>query len=250
MCMRKLIYVTAAAAVLSIGRVDAAQITVLSSNGVREGVSELIPQFEKATGHRVLVTWDGSLNIRKRIVSGEVVDLVLLPAADVDALIASGGLAQGSRVDLARSIIGVAVRSGVAKPDISTAESLRRALLAARSIIISSGPSGVHLIDLFEKQGILGTLRPKLTQLASGQPVGAALARGEGDLGFQQVSELLHVKGITYIGPLPADVQKVTVFSGGIPKTSRDVAVTREFLTFLRSPRNATVLKQAGLEQP
>lgn len=248
--MRKLLCLTAVLAVLSICRVDAAQITVLSSNGVREGVTELIPQFEKATGHRVLVTWDGSLNIRKRIDSGEVVDLVLLPAADVDALIASGGLTPGSRADVARSIIGVAVRAGVARPDISTSESLRRALLAAPSIIISSGPSGVHLLELVEKQGILETLRPKVKQLASGQPVGEALARGEGDLGFQQVSELLHVKGITYVGPLPADVQKVTIFSGGIPKTSRDVAVTREFLTFLRSPRNAAVLKKAGLELP
>jgi molybdate transport system substrate-binding protein len=213
-------------------------------------VTELIPQFEKATGHRVLVTWDGSLNIRKRIDSGEAVDLVLLPATEVDALIASGGLTPGSRMDIARSIIGVAVRAGVAKPDISTGESLRRALLAAKSIVISSGPSGVHLLELFEKQAILGTLQPKLKQLASGQPVGEALARGEGDLGFQQVSELLHVKGITYVGPLPADVQKVTIFAGGIPKTAKVAAVTREFLTFLRRSENAAVLKKTGLERP
>ena len=248
--MRKLLYVAAIVIVFSISRVDAAQITVLSSNGVREAVTELIPLFEKATGHRVLVTWDGSLNIRKRIDSGEVVDLVLLPAADVDALIASGGLAPGSRMDIARSIIGVAVRAGVAKPDISTGESLRRALLAANSIIISSGPSGVHLLELFAKQGILGTLRPKLKQLASGQPVGEALARGEGDVGFQQVSELLHVTGITYLGPLPADLQKVTIFAGGIPKTAKGAAVTREFLTFLRSSGNAAVLTKTGLERP
>lgn len=248
--MRRLLSATAIVAVLSICRVDAAQITVLSSNGVREAVTELIPQFEKATGHRVLVVWDGSLNIRKRIGSGEMVDLVLLPAADVDALIASDELAPGSRVDLARSIIGVAVRAGVAKPDISSSDSLRRALLAAASIVISSGPSGVHLLDLLEKQGILGTLRPKVRQLASGQPVGEALARGEGDLGFQQVSELLHVRGITYVGPLPPDIQKVTIFSGGIPKTAKDAAAAREFLTFLRSPRNEVVLKKAGLERP
>jgi molybdate transport system substrate-binding protein len=248
--MRKLLYYTAVFAVLSVWRVDAAQITVLSSNGVREAVTQLIPQFEKATGHRVLVTWDGSLNIRKRIDSGDVADLVMLPAADVDALISSGSLTPGSRVDLARSIIGVAVRAGVAKPDISNSDSLRRALLAAKSIIISSGPSGVHLLELFEKQGILETLRPKLTQLASGQPVGEALARGDGDLGFQQVSELLHVKGITYAGPLPADIQKVTIFSGGIPGTAKDAAVARELLAFLRSPRNAAVLNRAGLEQP
>ena len=237
-------------AVLSACRADAAQITVLSSNGVREAVSELVPQFEKATGHRVIVVWDGTLNIKKRIDSGEVADLVVVPAADVDALIVSGGLTPGSRVDLAKSIIGVAVRARIAKPDLSSSDSLKRALLAATSIVISSGPSGVHLLELFEKQGILGTLRPKIKQLASGQSVGEALARGEGDIGFQQVSELLHVSGITYVGPLPADIQKVTIFSGGIPKTARDVAVARALLTFLKSPRNAAVLKKAGLELP
>lgn len=248
--MRKLIHYAAVLAVLSVCRADAAQIAMLSSNGVREAFSELIPQFEKATGHRVLVVWDGTLNIKKRIDSGEATDLVVMPAADVDALIASGGLMPGSRIDLAKSIIGVAVRAGIAKPDISTSESLKRALLAATSIVVSSGPSGVHLLELLKKQGVLATLRPKIKQLASGQSVGEALARGEGDLGFQQVSELLHVKGITYVGPLPADVQKVTIFSGGIPRTAKDAAVAREFLTFLRNPRNVAVLKKAGLELP
>ena len=248
--MRKLMHYAAVVAVLSVCRADAAQIALLSSNGVREAFSELIPQFEKATGHRVLVAWDGTLNIRKRIDSGEVTDLVVMPAADVDAMIASGGLTPGSRVDLAKSIIGVAVRAGLAKPDIATSENLTRALLAAKSIVISSGPSGVYLLELLEKRGILGTLRPRVRQLASGQSVGEALARGEGDLGFQQVSELLHVSGITYVGPLPADIQKVTIFSGGIPKTAKDVTVAREFLTFLRSPRNVAVLKKAGLELP
>jgi molybdate transport system substrate-binding protein len=248
--MRKLIYSAAVFTLFAVCRADAAQITVLSSNGVREALVELIPQFEKATGHRVLVTWDGSLNIRKRIDSGEAADLVVMPAADVDGLIASKGLTAGSRVDLAKSIIGVAVRAGIAKPDISSGENLKRALTAARSIVISSGPSGVYLLEFFEKQGILATLKPKITQLASGQPVGDALARGEGDLGFQQVSELLHVKGITYVGPLPAEIQRVTVFAGGIPRTAKSGDAARELLTFLRSARNAAVLKKAGLELP
>lgn len=248
--MRKLTYSAAILAVLLVCRADAAQLTAWSSNGVREAFVELIPQFEKTTGHRVMVSWDGTLNIRKRIDSGEVADLVFMPAADVDALIASGGLMPGSRVDLAKSIVGVAVRAGVAKPDISTSDTLRRAMLGASSIVISSGPSGVHLLDVLEKQGTLGTLRPKIKQLPSGQSVGEALARGDGDLGFQQVSELLHVKGITYLGPLPAAIQKVTIFSGGVLKTAQDAAAARELLMFLRSPRNAAVLKKAGLELP
>ena len=248
--MRTLTLSAAVLAVLVACRADAAQITVLSSNGVREAVNELVPQFEKATGHRVQVVWDGSLNIRKRIGSGEVADLVLLPAEEVDALIASGGLMASSRVDLARSIIGVAVRSGLPKPDVSTSEKFKSVLLAAKSIVISSGPSGVYLLELFEKQGLLGTLRPRIKQLASGQPVGEALARSEGDLGFQQVSELLHVSGITYVGPLPAEIQKVTIFSGGVPKTAKYAAVAREFLNFLGNPRNVAVLKKAGLDLP
>jgi molybdate transport system substrate-binding protein len=248
--MRKLTLYAAVLAALSVCRADAAQISVLSSNGVREAVSELLPQFEKTTGHRVQVIWDGTLNIKKRIGSGEVADLVILPAADVDDLIASGGLTPGSRIDLAKSIIGVAVRSGLAKPDVSSSEKLKGVLLAAKSIVISSGPSGVYLLELLEKQGILGMLRPRITQLPSGQSVGEALARGGGDLGFQQVSELLHVSGITYVGPLPAEIQRVTIFSGGVPKTAKDAAVAREFLTFLKSPRNAAALKKAGLELP
>jgi molybdate transport system substrate-binding protein len=248
--MRKLTLYAAVLAALTVCRLDAAQITLISSNGVREAASELIPQFEKDTGHRVQVIWDGTLNIKKRLDSGEVADLVVMPAADVDEMIASGKLTPGSRVDLAKSIIGVAVRAGLAKPDISTSDNLKRALLAARSIVISSGPSGVHLLELLEKQGILATLRPKIKQLASGQSVGEALARGEGDLGFQQVSELLHVSGITYVGPLPASAQKVTVFSGGIPKTAKDAALAKDLLTYLRNPRNVGVLKKAGLELP
>ena len=248
--MRKLIVYAAIVAILPVCRAEAAQITVMSSNGVREAVSELIPQFEKATGHRVQIIWDGTLNIKRRLDSGEVADLVVMPAADVDDLIATGKLTTGSRVDLAKSIIGVAVRAGMAKPDLSSSESLSRALVAAKSIIISSGPSGVHLLELMEKQGILGTIRPKLKHLPSGQSVGEALARGDGDLGFQQVSELLHVNGITYVGPLPAAAQKVTVFAGGVPKTVKDLAVARDFLTFLKSPRHAATLKKAGLELP
>ena len=248
--MRTLTPAAIVLAVLSVCRVDAAQITVLSSNGVREALVELVPQFEKASGHRVQVVWDGTLNIKKRIGSGEAADLVVLPSTDVDDLMAMDSVTPGSRVDLAKSIIGVAVRAGMAKPDVSSSENLQRTLLAAKSIVISSGPSGVYLLEFMEKRGLLAALRPRIKQLGSGQSVGEAIARGEGDLGFQQVSELLHVGGITYVGPLPAGIQKVTVFSGGIPKTAKNAAVVREFLTFLRQPRNGAVLKEAGLELP
>src|SRR6185295_2323551 len=116
------------------------------------------------------------------------------------------------------------------------------------SIIISSGASSVYLLDLFENEGLLPALRPKMKQLAPGQSVGEALARGEGDLGFTQVSEFLHIKDINYVWPLSPDVQKVTVFSAGLLKNAPEAAAAKELLTFLRNPRNASVLKKAGLE--
>ena len=226
---------------------DAGQIKLLSSNAVKEAFSELIPQFEKATGHRVDVLWGGTLDLKKRVEDGEVADLVIAPAADIDSMIASGKLVARSRLDLVTSIIGVAVRAGLPKPDSSSGEKLKGALFAANSIIISSGPSSVYLLDLFEKQGILPALRPKMKQLAPGQSVGEALARGEGDIGFTQVSELLHVNGINYVGPLSPDIQKVTVFSAGLLKNAPEAAAAKELLTFLKNARNASVLK-AGLE--
>jgi molybdate transport system substrate-binding protein len=239
---------TAVATLVFVSSADAAEIKLLSSNAVKEAFSELIPQFEKATGHRVNVLWGGTLDVKGRVESGEVADLVITPSADIDNMIASGKLVPRSRVDLVTSIIGVAVRSGLTKPDVSSGEKLKVALFAANSIIISSGPSGFYLLDLFEREGILPVLRPKMKQLAPGQSVGEALARNEGDLGFTQVSELLHVKSINYVGPLSPDVQKVTVFSAGVLKNSLAAAAATELLTFLRNPVNASVLKKAGLE--
>jgi molybdate transport system substrate-binding protein len=238
----------AVAAFVFVRGADAAEIKLLSSNAVKEAFSQLIPQFEKATGHRVAVHWGGTADLKRRVGDGEVADLVIIPAADIENMIASGKLVSRSRLDLVTSMIGVAVRASLPKPDVSSGEKLQLALLAAKSIIISSGPSGVYLLDLFEKQGILPELRARITQLASGQSVGEALARGEGDIGFTQVSELMHIKDINYVGPLSADVQKVTVFSAGLLTNASEAAAAKELLTFLTHPTNASVLKKAGLE--
>jgi molybdate transport system substrate-binding protein len=238
----------AVASLLFPGGADAAEITVLSSNAVKEAYTALIPEFEKATGHRVRLVWGGTVNLKRRVQNGEVADIVIIPGPEVEALIGSGTVVREGRFDLVKSIIGVAVRAGLPKPDVSSSEALDRTLRAAKSVVISSGPSSIYLLDLFERRGILAALRPKLKQLRPGESVGDALARGEGDLGFTQVSEFLHVKGIDYVGPLSPDVQRVTLFSAGLLKNAPEVAAARQLIEFLRDLRHAALLKASGLE--
>jgi molybdate transport system substrate-binding protein len=236
----------AAALSLAAGMTTAADLRVMSSNAMREALRELVPQFEKASGHKVAMTFVGSVDMVKRLRAGEGgVDVVVLQASSVDELAAAGKVVPGSRVDFARSIIGVAVRSGASRPDISSGEALKRALLASKSIIISAGASGMYLSGLFERMGIP---REKVVQTKPGTSSGEVLARGEGDIGFQQVSELLPLTGIDYLGPLPPDVQHVTVFSGGIHAAAADPQAARELMKFLASPAAAPVLRAKGLE--
>src|SRR2546426_9451135 len=185
----------------------AAEIKVIASAAVKEVVLALVPAFEKSSGHKVTTIWTGTEAITKRISGGEVVDIVLIAAPNIEKLISEGRLVAGSRADVARSGIGVAVRAGLPKPDISSGEAVKKAVLAAKSIAYSSGPSGFYLADLFKKMGIADQIKDKVKQTPSGVQVGEVVARGEADLGFQQVSELLHLKGIDYLGPLPADIQ-------------------------------------------
>jgi molybdate transport system substrate-binding protein len=225
-----------------------ADIKLLSSNAVQQAYGKLIPEFEKATGHRVEVLWVGTPDAKRRVADGEIADLVIVTGEDVDSMTRAGQLAPGSRVDLVKSIIGIAVRAGLPKPDVSSGAKLRAVLLNAPSIILSSGPSSVYLLDLWEKEQILSALRPKIKRLAPGQSVGEALARGEGDLGFTQVSELLHIKGINYVGPLSSDVQRVTIYSAGTLSSAPQPEAAKELLRFLRRAEHSSVLKQTGLE--
>ena len=229
-------------------RATAAEIKLMASNAVKDAYVELLPMFEKQSGHKVTVIWGGTIDLKKRIGDGEITDIVITPANDIDDLIRSGQLAQGSRVDLVKSIIGVAVRRGTPRPDLSSGESLKKALLASKAVIISGGPSGYYMRDLFDKMGISAALKPKMTQIASGEPVGEALARGEGDIGFTQVSEFLSIQGIDYVGPMPADVQLVTVFSSGVHKAAPSPDAAKALVRFLTGPNAMPVLKKAGLE--
>jgi len=217
----------------------------MSSLAMKAALVELAPQFEGRSGHRVALQWVGGADIAKRLQAGESADLVIAAASTIDALAKDGHVAAGSRVDLVRSKIGVAVHLGAPRPDISSAESLRRALLAARSIAYSSGPSGVYLVDVFKRWRIPAE---KLTQAPPGAPAGEIVARGEADIGFQQISELLPVKGIDYVGALPADVQHVTVFAAGTAAKSREGQAARSFTTFLTSRDVVPALARHGLD--
>jgi molybdate transport system substrate-binding protein len=224
----------------------AAEIKLIASNAVREPYRELVPVFEKETGHKVTIDWGGTVDIVKRVAGGEVADIVIIPAARIDDFVKDGKLA--SRIDLAKSGVGVAARTGIPRPDISSAEALKNTLLGAKSIILSSGPSSLYLPTLFQKMGIADALKPKITQIGPGLGVGAALARGEGEIGFTQMSELMSVEGIAYLGPLPSEIQMVTVFSAGIHNAAPAAGPAATLIKFLTGPEAATVLRRHGME--
>lgn len=224
----------------------AVEIKLIASNAVREPYDELLPAFEKGTGHRITVDWGGTLDIVKRIRDGDAADLYIIPDARIDELIKEGKL--GSRVDLARSGIGIAVPAGAPHADVSSVDALKRSLLAAKSIVLSSGPSSFYLLALFPTLGIDEAIKPKIIRLAPGAGVGGALARREGEIGFTQISELLSVRGIDYLGPLPAAIQSITVFSAGLPAAARAPEAARALIRFLTAPEAAPALKRHGMD--
>jgi len=237
-----------AAAMAISATAQAADITVLATPGVKEAYLELVPIFERASGNKVATTWAGTADVMKRMKAGEVFDAVILASNSLEELIDTGRLMAGSRADFARSGVGVAVRAGAPRPDISSADAVKRALLAAKTIGISTGPSGVYLTGLFEKMGLLAELKPRFRTPPSGANIGELVAKGEVELGFQQVSELIHYPGITFLGPLPAELQRITVFSGGVHAGSREPDTALEFLKFLSAPQHAALLQKHGLE--
>jgi molybdate transport system substrate-binding protein len=222
-----------------------ATIKVMASAAFREAYLELVPQFERASGHKVTTLWVPSVQMMSRLKGGETVDVVILSAASLDELIQAGII--GDRVDLAKSGVGVAVRAGAAKPDISSGEALKRAVLAARSVVYSTGPSGIYLAGLFQRMGIAEQVKTKLKQV-QGEPAGAVVARGEAELGFQQVSELLPVPGIDLVGPLPPDVQQITTFSAGLHVKAKELDAAKALVKFLTAPAAAPLIRSKGME--
>jgi len=224
-----------------------ATITVLQSIAFKEAFVELAAEFDRITGHTTVPVIAGGLDVSARLKAGEVVDLVILSAPPIDELIQAGRIVPGSRVDLGISPIGMAIRAGATKPDIASGEAVKRALLGARTIAYSTGPSGVYLTGLFQRMGIADELAGRLLQV-KGEPAGAPVARGEADIGFQQMSELLPVPGIDIVGPLPPDIQKTTVFSVGLHVNAPNPIAARALAAFLSAPAAASIIRAKGMD--
>jgi molybdate transport system substrate-binding protein len=225
------------------------EIKVLSSLAHREAFLDLVPLFERASRHKVSTTWAGTVDIMKRLAAGEIFDLVIVSSAAVEELIKQGKVT-GGRIDLAKTGIGVAVRAGAPKPDISSADALKRAVLAARTVGYSTGPSGTYLVRLFERMGIADDLKAKTRQVPSGGTVGPIIASGQAEIGFQQVSELVHVPGVDFVGPLPAEVQHVTVFSCAVQAAATNPNAARELVDYLTASSADPIFRKHGLDRP
>lgn len=238
----------ATAIVIAASTAHAAEVKVIAANAVKEAYLEIVSAFEKSSGHKVTTIWTGTVNATKRVSDGEVVDIVIIDGSNIDKLILEGKLAAGSRADVAKSEVGVAVRAGLPKPDISSREAVRQAVVAAKSVAYSSGPSGFYLADLFEKMGIADQIKDKVKQPASGVQVAELVARGDADLGFQQISELLHARGVDYLGPLPADIQNITIYSAGLHTAAPALDAAKGLVKFLTAPDAARIIKKIGME--
>ena len=244
----KQLSLVAAAAFIFPTMTFAAELKVLSTQATEDTYRELVPQFEKATGHKVATIFTGTLDAQKRLAAGESYDMIIMAGPAIDAQIKVGKVVEGSRVDIAKSGVAAGVPAGAPKPDISTTEALKKTLLAAKSIGYSTGPSGVYMMGLFEKLGVADQIKDKLKQTPTGVFVGTIIASREVEIGFQQVSELGSFPGVDYVGPLPADVQQTTVFSSGIIVNAKETDGAKALVKFLTTPEAAAAFKKRGME--
>src|SRR5215470_10473413 len=222
----------------------AAEIKLMCSGAMRPALEELAPQFERASGHKLAITYSGTNVIRERTLAGDAGDLVIFAGPAVEDVIRQGKLA--AKVDLVRSAVGVGVAAGAPRPDLSSAEAFKRALLAAKSFSRSEGPSGVYIAALLERMGIAEQMKGK-TVVVRGRLVGDALVKGEAEIGVQQVSELKSVPGVDVL-PMPAEIQHITIFSAGLSAQAKDSEPVQALIKFLTSPAAAPVIKAKGLE--
>jgi molybdate transport system substrate-binding protein len=226
----------------------AAPLAGICSMATRQLLAELAPAYEKQTGQAVTVTSAGGADALRRVQNREPFDFVSQAADAIGRLAAEGHVDPASRVDLARSCVTAAVKAGAPHPDLGSGEAVRQAVLAARKVGYSTGPSGVHLVKLFERWGIADALKDRIVQAPPGVPVGTLVAQGEVELGFQQLSELVGLPGIDIVGPLPPDIQVTTTFSAAICTTSTRPDAVKVFFAFLNRPEMAAVKRRLGLE--
>jgi len=215
---------------------------------MRAVLAELADTYQQQSGQTVDIVSVGGVDAARRVSDGEAFDFVVLAADAIDRLAADGHVDQETRIGLARSAVAMAVASGAPRPDVSSEAALRDAILGARSIGYSTGPSGAHLARLFERWGIADTIASRIVQASPGVPVAALVARGDVELGFQQLSELLHVPGIDVVGPLPAEIQAMTVFSAAVCSTSNYPETAEALLAFFASPETEPAKRRHGME--
>jgi molybdate transport system substrate-binding protein len=225
-------------------------IAVLSSLATREAYLELVPQFEQSTGSKIATTWAGTVDINKRMAAGEVFDLVISSNAAIGELTNQGKIVAGTGTILAKAGIGIGVRKGAPKPDVGTPDAFKRALIAAKTVGLSTGPSGVYLEKLFERLGVADAVKAKTRLIPSGGTVSTLLASGEAEIGFQQISEIAQAEGVDYVGPLPAELQLISVFTAGVHSAAAHPGEARALVKFLTAPASLAVMKKHGLEAP
>ncbi|KRR29793.1 substrate-binding domain-containing protein [Bradyrhizobium retamae] len=231
----------------------AAEVRVMISGGLSAAYKALVPEFERAAGHKVLTAYGPSMGtttnaIPVRLERGEPADVLIMVGYALDDLVKKGKATADSKVDLVKSPIGVAVKLGTPKPDISTADALKRALLAVKSVAYSDSASGVYVsTEMFGKLGITEAMKDKARKIPA-TPVGEIVARGDAEIGFQQISELMPVEGIEIVGPLPDELQKITVFSAGIATVSKESEAGKALIKFLASPAARPEIVKSGLD--
>jgi molybdate transport system substrate-binding protein len=232
---------------------QAAEVKVLTTGAMKAVVLELVPQFEKETGHKVVVENDTAGGVAKRIEGGEAVDVAVNTPNGLNDLAAKGKVVAGSRANVARVGVGVVVKEGAPVPDISSVDAFKRALLAAKSVAYidpaSGGSSGIYLAGLFDRLGIAAEIKPK-AKLKRGGYVAELIANGEAELGLHQISEILPVKGVKLVGPLPAEIQNYTTYAAAVTTDAKQPDAAQALIKLLTGPSADSVLKARGMERP
>src|SRR5579859_6368911 len=228
---------------------NATDIRIICSNGFHAVMEELGPQYERTTGHKLVVSYGLAAVLGREIEDGAPFDLTILAPPQIDALIKLGKIAADSRTVLARSGMGVMVRAGAPKPDIATVEAFRRTMLNAKSIAFPpQGQSGIYLTGLIERLGLTEALKSKMMPIANGPLTGETVAKGEAEIGITPIGELLAVKGVTLVGPLPPDIQNYIVQVVGVSANAAQGAAARDFLKFLAAPEHRALIVEKGME--
>ncbi|MFM2112763.1 MAG: hypothetical protein RLZZ271_1423 [Pseudomonadota bacterium] len=220
----------------------------ISSMATKQVLAELTQAYERQTGVRVQIESVGGVDAAKRVASGEVFDVVILGSDAVDKLLASGHVVAGSKANLVNSATGIAVREGAPRVDISSEVAVKTAVRNAKTLSYSTGPSGVALAKLFERWGLADELKGRIVTPPPGVPVGSLVAKGEVELGFQQLSELLHVQGITLLGTLPKPIEINTIFSGAVCAAGTQPEAVHALLAWMRSPEANEAKRKQGME--